>query len=638
MIHRLLFGSCLLLAGCSAYIVRSIPVKDDTLARLDKAAQQLGCKTTQDVKAGDYSSDPKYRWVYNTLTATCSSSEVVFRQRLATPFDLGSAELYVSGCDEACRSLVDKLVVVADTRPPKVVAAPKPPPAPCNMSGPATTTVLATQGWQRAGISVAAGDVVAIETCGQVHTCQPEQRCGDPCYARWTGPAGVQGCPLGIGPVPDSPAMALVGRIGEGDGFAIGNQSNFPAPTSGELYLSTNDSNFDDNAGEFTVRLTVQKKPAAVAPKAQAVEWTGSFHGDRGIGAIVTSCEARGAEVCGNALDDDCDGRYDDKGCGITLGTLQWTLVWSGPADLDLHVVGPDGVDVHPGNPRGGSSGVLLDRDCRGSRGAEVCVENAYLLAPVPPPGTYRTWVVVKDLQGASRSDPVSVRLAGRVGQRVWHNDLSLAPTAGAIYRIAYAAGPDADSDGVADGEDACRDAAGRWSNDPKVRGCPDRDQDGVADRDDACPDKPGLTQAAPDKRGCPLVFGDAWVTNLGVTITSRIEFDTGKATLRPSAAKTLANVALALKARPGSVRRVAVEGHTDNAGTRKLNLELSQARAKAVADFLALHGIAATSLVPQGFADLRPVADNSTDAGKQANRRVEFVVIDPPPQSPDRW
>ena len=71
---------------------------------------------------------------------------------------------------------------------------------------------------------------------------------------------------------------------------------------------------------------------------------------------------------------------------------------------------------------------------------------------------------------------------------------------------------------------------------------------------------------------------------------------------------------------------RLAVEGHTDNAGTPAHNQQLSEARAHTVAATLTAQGIAADRLQPAGFGQTKPLADNATEAGRAQNRRVELV------------
>jgi len=76
-------------------------------------------------------------------------------------------------------------------------------------------------------------------------------------------------------------------------------------------------------------------------------------------------------------------------------------------------------------------------------------------------------------------------------------------------------------------------------------------------------------------------------------------------------------------------VKRVRIEGYTDSTGTKSANLRLSQARAEAVADFLASKGIAKNRLEAVGYGDARPIAPNLTARGRELNRRVEIVVLE---------
>jgi OmpA-OmpF porin, OOP family len=79
------------------------------------------------------------------------------------------------------------------------------------------------------------------------------------------------------------------------------------------------------------------------------------------------------------------------------------------------------------------------------------------------------------------------------------------------------------------------------------------------------------------------------------------------------------------LKATPES--RVVVAGYTDDQGSRSGNLTLSRQRALAVRAYLVSKGITAGNLRPVGYGAARPVASNATDAGRKANRRIEFTV-----------
>jgi chemotaxis protein MotB len=113
--------------------------------------------------------------------------------------------------------------------------------------------------------------------------------------------------------------------------------------------------------------------------------------------------------------------------------------------------------------------------------------------------------------------------------------------------------------------------------------------------------------------------------------LTDDVLFDSGSADLKSGSAPLLARISrlLTMHALTNPVR---VEGNTDDqpisTGRFHSNWDLSAARATAVVDFLLAHGVPAKRLSLAGYADQRPVASNSTAAGRSLNRRVELVVI----------
>jgi OmpA-OmpF porin, OOP family len=104
-----------------------------------------------------------------------------------------------------------------------------------------------------------------------------------------------------------------------------------------------------------------------------------------------------------------------------------------------------------------------------------------------------------------------------------------------------------------------------------------------------------------------------------------RIGFDTGSATLTPQSHEQISNVAAILRAYPKAT--VTVSGHTDNRGDEEANQALSRARAETVASALTEAGVAAERVNAQGFGSKKPVADNSTEQGREQNRRVVLEV-----------
>ncbi len=105
----------------------------------------------------------------------------------------------------------------------------------------------------------------------------------------------------------------------------------------------------------------------------------------------------------------------------------------------------------------------------------------------------------------------------------------------------------------------------------------------------------------------------------------SDVLFDTGKYTLRPGAREKLSKISGIVLAYPDL--RLTIEGNTDSVGGDAMNQTLSEQRAKAVLDYLALQNIPMTSMTSQGFGKTQPVASNDTAEGRQQNRRVEMIV-----------
>jgi OOP family OmpA-OmpF porin len=105
------------------------------------------------------------------------------------------------------------------------------------------------------------------------------------------------------------------------------------------------------------------------------------------------------------------------------------------------------------------------------------------------------------------------------------------------------------------------------------------------------------------------------------------INFATGKADITPDSAKTLEQIAQLLKNKPDW--KLRVEGHTDNVGKAKANLDLSKKRAEAVKSYLVKqHGIAAARLTSEGYGDTKPLAPNKDEDGRAKNRRVELSKL----------
>ena len=119
----------------------------------------------------------------------------------------------------------------------------------------------------------------------------------------------------------------------------------------------------------------------------------------------------------------------------------------------------------------------------------------------------------------------------------------------------------------------------------------------------------------------------------MGCTIKDEIKlpgvtFATNSADLVPESAATLNYAADTLKKYPQMV--IEVRGHTDNRGSDKLNLNLSQRRAESVMNYLKDHGVT-NSLTAKGYGKANPIADNKTEDGRLANRRVTLRIVGGP-------
>ncbi len=168
----------------------------------------------------------------------------------------------------------------------------------------------------------------------------------------------------------------------------------------------------------------------------------------------------------------------------------------------------------------------------------------------------------------------------------------------------------DSDGDGVTDDKDQC-------PNTPKGApvnsvGCPlDSDGDGVYDYLDQCPDTPKGVLV--DSRGCPTA------------LTLRVNFKFDSSTVGEDYFEDIAKAAQCINEYPGN--NVFIEGHTDSQGSTEYNQGLSERRAAAVVKALVeKFDIPSARLIARGFGESQPVADNTTDAGRFANRRVEVA------------
>ena len=119
-------------------------------------------------------------------------------------------------------------------------------------------------------------------------------------------------------------------------------------------------------------------------------------------------------------------------------------------------------------------------------------------------------------------------------------------------------------------------------------------------------------------------------VTRIGDNITlnmpGNVTFATDSSDLRPAFFDVLNSVSTVLTEYDQTV--VEVAGHTDSSGSESYNQGLSERRAGTVAQYLNTQGLVDQRLITVGMGELRPIADNGSNAGKQANRRVEITMV----------
>lgn len=109
------------------------------------------------------------------------------------------------------------------------------------------------------------------------------------------------------------------------------------------------------------------------------------------------------------------------------------------------------------------------------------------------------------------------------------------------------------------------------------------------------------------------------------VTFESGLLYDFDSDIVRPEARKNLRALAASLDKYPGS--DILIVGHTDQVGPASYNQSLSERRASAAADYLVVQGVSRDRVSTRGMGETEPIADNSTERGRELNRRVEVAI-----------
>jgi OmpA-OmpF porin, OOP family len=112
------------------------------------------------------------------------------------------------------------------------------------------------------------------------------------------------------------------------------------------------------------------------------------------------------------------------------------------------------------------------------------------------------------------------------------------------------------------------------------------------------------------------------------IVAAGKINFEPGSATIDASALGTMDDIAQVLT-RCGELQ-LEIQGYTDSQGREEMNLALSQSRAESVLNELRARRVVTSTFKAVGYGEENPVADNDTEAGREANRRIEFRLIRP--------
>ena len=182
----------------------------------------------------------------------------------------------------------------------------------------------------------------------------------------------------------------------------------------------------------------------------------------------------------------------------------------------------------------------------------------------------------------------------------------------------------DTDNDGVPDTVDRCPTTA--VAVQVNVQGCEvvkptpeiaelDSDNDGVLDSKDRCLNS--AAELSVDIHGCELQAS---------FVLEGVNFELNSSVLILGSRAILNEVALTLKKNPN--HKIEVAGYTDDRGPADFNRRLSHQRAVAVKVYLESKGVAAKQMTAKGYGTAEPIADNSTLAGRNKNRRVELHII----------
>lgn len=134
---------------------------------------------------------------------------------------------------------------------------------------------------------------------------------------------------------------------------------------------------------------------------------------------------------------------------------------------------------------------------------------------------------------------------------------------------------------------------------------------------------------AAPVAAEAPQKIKHARLKGDHIEIDEKIQFAVNADTILPASDSLLGEIVDTIKENP-QIKKIEVQGHASSEGDPGRNQTLSDLRAKAVMAALVGRGVDAKLLTAKGFGSTKPVADNNSEDGREKNRRVEFVILDP--------
>ncbi|MAD61261.1 MAG: hypothetical protein CMH49_07110 [Myxococcales bacterium] len=190
----------------------------------------------------------------------------------------------------------------------------------------------------------------------------------------------------------------------------------------------------------------------------------------------------------------------------------------------------------------------------------------------------------------------------------------------------------DVDRDGIKDEVDRCPQQAEDLDQFQDEDGCPelDNDKDGIPDTVDRCPNQAEVFNQIDDTDGCPDKKPVVEEEGELIGLSEKIFFKHNESIILRRSFTVLEQVAKLIKQQK-QIKKVRIEGHTDDTGGVEFNLNLSKERADAVKMHLVGLGVEIDRLESAGYGDQRPIASNDTDKGRALNRRVDFRIVDGP-------